>query len=483
MARSIKRNFIYNIILNISQVLFPLVTAPYVSRVLEPDGLGLFNFAQTLAYYFSLFAALGIPFYGIREIAKIRDNVNEQTKFVSEIMSISAVATLFSTIILFLLICIVNQLNENYMVFVIACIVLYFTPLRTDWFFSGKEEFGYIALRSLIVKTISVVLLFIVVRTKDDLIIYVALNAVTLVANDIWNFIKMYRNGIHPYFTLSGKKHIKPLLILFSSTIAISIYAVLDTLMLGFMTDYAEVGYYNCATHLSKALVPIVTSLAAVVLPRITQLKKDGKWAEINDLLNKSFSIVGFLSFPITFAVIAVSPVFVPLFFGEQFYGTILPLQIIVFTVVAIGFNNLTGIQILLGFGYDKYFLCSILSGAFSNFFLNLILIPLYGASGAAFSSVIAESVVLGVMLFFIYSHTPVRFVLRRELFQAIVLSSTFLVVAYLIFNQIEGWIGLIIVIVICTLLYLFGQYCFRSSIEHEILLILTNKIKKYKNE
>ena len=361
MAKSIKRNYFYNIFLNISKVIFPLITAPYVSRVLEPDGVGLFNFANTYANWFALFAALGIPYYGIREIAKIKEDVKEQSKFVSEILSLSIISTLICSIVLFSTLFFVPQLNENYIVFLAASIVLYFTPLRTEWYFSGKEEFGYITLRSLVIKTISVILLFVVVRSKDDLISYVILYAVSIIANDIWNFIKIYRLGIRPYLTLSIGKHVKPLMILFSSNIAIYVYTALDTIMLGFLSDYSEVGYYNCATHISKALIPIVTSLAAVALPRVAQYREAGMMDEINNLLNRSFSIVVFLSIPIAMGVISVAPVFVPLFFGDQFFGTIIPLQIIILTVVVVGLNNLTGIQVLLGFGMDKYcfqFLC-----------------------------------------------------------------------------------------------------------------------------
>ena len=478
MVKSIKRNFLYNILLNISKVIFPLITAPYVSRVLEPDGVGLFNFANTYAGWFALFAALGIPYYGIREVAKIKDDIGEQVKFVSEIISISAIATFVCSILMFLTLFFIPQLNENYITFLVSGIILYMTPFKIDWFFQGKEEFGYITFRSLIIKTLSVILLFLLVREKSDLLIYVALNALAVVLNEIWNFVKLYKSGIHPYFTLSGNRHIKPLFILFSSSIAISVYTILDTLMLGFMADYDEVGYYNCATHLSKALVPIVTSLAAVALPRVAKLKEERNWSEINKLMNKSFSIVSFMSFPIAFGVMVVAPVFVPLFFGEQFYGTIIPLQIIIFTVVAIGFNNLTGIQILLGFGLDKAFLYSLLTGTVSNFILNLALIPYFGASGAAISSVFAEILILCVMLVFIYRKTPIRFCNIRDTAINLTLSLSFIFIAYMIGAYSSGWSFVFVTIVGCTLVYLCGQYLAKTSSSMMLAEMVKSKFK-----
>lgn len=479
MAHSIKRNFIYNMLLGISRVVFPLITAPYVSRVLEPDGIGLFNFANTLAGYFAMFGALGIPYYGIREIAKIGNNKEEQTLFVSEIISISVIATIFSTIVFIASLYFIPQLNENYAIFLIAGIVLYITPFRVDWFFSGLEEFGYITFRSLIIKTLGVVLLFIFVREKDDLIDYIWLGVLTTILNELWNYVKLYKRGIRPRFTLTGKRHLKPLLVLFSSTIAISIYTVLDTLMLGFLSDYTEVGYYNCATHISKAILPIVTSLAAVVLPQVAVMKEGQRWVEINGLMNKSFSIVGFMAFPIMFGIIAIAPTFTPLFFGQQFYGAILPLQIVMITIVAIGFSNLTGIQILLGFGFDKYFLYSVLTGTITNFSLNLTLIPAYGAVGAACASVVAEILIVIVMMWYVYHKTPIRFDCRKEIIIDFVLGGTFVIAYLLISRFVTGWFLVFLFMLVCITWYLAVQYMLGNSSEVIILNIIKNKIAK----
>lgn len=482
MAKSIKRNFLYNILLNISKVIFPLITAPYVSRVLEPDGVGLFNFANTYANWFALVAALGIPYYGTREIAKIKDNINEQTRFVSEIISISIISTALCTFLMILSLSLISQLNENYVVFLIAGILLYTTPFKIDWYFSGKEEFGYITFRSLLVKILSIICLFVFVREKTDLLVYVAINSISLILNELWNFSKLYKLGIHPYLTLSGKKHIKSLLILFSSSVAISVYTILDTLMLGFMTNYDEVGYYNSATHISKSLLPIATSLAAVAMPRLSQYMKSSNWDEINLLANKSLSIVSYLCFPIAFGVISVSPVFVPLFFGEHFSGAIIPLQIVVLVVIAIGLNNLTGAQILISLGYDKLFLYSVLSGTVSNFVINLILIPSYGASGAAFASVFAETLILFVTSYFVYKQTPIRFHNKKEIICDFLCAFFFFPISYTIYQYISGWIFVFITVSVCGIIYVLLQFLLRNPSEELLINLLKTKICKNEN-
>lgn len=295
---SIKRNFAYNVLLNLSKVIFPLITAPYISRVLEPDGIGLFNFARTYAEYFALFAVLGIPTYGIREVAKVHEDKSRLSRLVSELISVSFIATIIVTSIYVASIFLIGQLDENRMLFLVTGFLLYLAPLRTDWYYSGLEQFKYITLRSVIIRTISIVCMFVFVRTKSDLLIYVILNVGGTICGDVWNYVKLLQSGIKPQLTFVGlKKHLSPLFILFASSVAISVYTVLDTLMLGFMADYQQVGFYNSATHISKAVMTIVTSLSAVAIPKMSQYYKAKEFDRINDLVNKSFLLVSLLPF------------------------------------------------------------------------------------------------------------------------------------------------------------------------------------------
>lgn len=475
MAQSVKLNFFYNILLNISKVLFPLITAPYVARVLEPDGVGLFNFANTYAGYFSLFAVLGIPVYAIREVAKIRDNLKAQEKFVSEIMSLSLCTTLVCTILFVASVFLVPQLYQNYAIFLVSGLALYLTPLTIEWFYSGREEFGYITFRALLLRIISIVFLFLLVKTKDDLLVYVSLNAVMGVVNIAWNYIKMLQMGIHPYLTLHFKQHFKPLLLLFSANIAISIYTMLDTLMLGFMSNYEEVGFYNSAINISKNLLPIATSLSAVAMPRLAYYMKQGDWEQINVFMDKSLSVVSFLCFPITFGVIVVAPTFVPLFYGEMFYGAILPLQIVIGVVVAIGLNNLLGVQTLLALGHDKLFLYSVLVGTFSNFFVNLLVIPRFGASGASAASVLAETLILLFQVYLVNKYTQIRFRKYRDLIGSVALSLLFFPIGYLLSHFVDGWLFVILFIVVSSIFYLMAQFVVKNS----SVLIFTDLLKK----
>lgn len=475
---SIKRNFIYNLLLQISKVLFPLITAPYIARTLDPEGVGIVNFVNTYASYFALFAVLGIPVYGIREIAKIRNDIKASELFVSQMISIELITTLFVSCIYIISVCFIDQLSEHTLLFLVAGISLYITPFKIEWFFSGREEFGYITFRSLLIKTLSVILLFLVVKDKGDLINYVLLNLFATIANEFWNYVKLYKLGIRPHFALSGCKiHLQPVLTLFASSIAISIYVMLDTLMLGFRSSYQEVGYYNCAVQLVRTLLPVTTALATVAIPKVAIYHKSDNVQMINELMTKSLGIVSFLAFPITIGIIMIAPVFVPLFFGASFYGSVLPMQICSVVIVAIGLNNLNGVQILTGMAKDKLFLISVTTGAVINFCLNWILIPLHGASGAAFASITSEILILIINEIFVRRYTQIRILYWGDLYKSFIGALLFVPLCFLCSKFVKDWFYVFTCIIICTCEYIVFQKVTNNRTFKILYLNVLNKV------
>ena len=465
MSKSIKKNFLYNFLNNLSTVLFPLITVPYVARVLDPEGVGLFNFSNTYAGYFALCALLGIPTYGVREVPKLRGDIVKLTEFVSKMMSISLITTIGVSLIYFITISIIDQINENYILFLVAGFALYFAPFKTDWYYKGLEEFGYITFRSLIIRFFSIICLFLFVHDKSDIVIYILINVLGSSIADIWNFIKMFMSGVHPYFTMKGlSPHIKPLLVLLASTVAISVYTVLDTLMLGFMKDYSEVGFYNNASSMSKIFLMIVTSLSAVSIPRFSFFVNNNEIDNANTLFNKSFSFVFFLALPISIGVMCVAPIFVPWFLGGKFVGSIVPLMILAFLIIAIGVSNLAGFQVLIGMGLETLFLRSLLVGTFSNFILNVILIPSYGAIGASIASVIAEFSISGAMMFYIYRYTPLRVSVWNDIIKSLFGAILFFPIAWLLPKGIFVITYLIVFVLISSVIYMLSQKLLQNS-------------------
>ena len=478
--KSVKINYFYNVLVNLTAVIFPIITAPYVARVLEPDGIGLFNFSATYAGYFALFALLGIPTYGVREIAKIGEDKIKQTKLVSELMSIAVITTTLVSFIYLVTIALVGQLSENYLIFILAGFVIYLAPFKINWYYQGVEEFGYITFITLLVRVFSIVCLFLFVHDKTDLIAYVFLNVLGGVIADVWNFVKLVRSGVRPYFTLINlRRHLKPLLLLFASSVAISIYTVLDTIMLGFIKDYTEVGYYYNASHITKIILSFATSLSIVVIPRFSSYIGQKDMGNAMSLFNKSVSFTSFLVFPMAIGLMLISPVFIPWFFGNLFYGSIIPMMILSFLIIAIGFSSILGMQVLVGLGQEKLFLYSILIGAVLNFILNSLLISPFGAVGASIASVVAEVTIVVVMAWFIYKFTPIRINIWNNIFKSLLGSLLFIPTYFALKSITSEVMFLTAFILICAFLYLVTQ----RILKNDMLSLMLETIKNIQNK
>lgn len=480
MSKSIKVNFVYNILLNVLNVLFPVITAPYVARVLLPENIGLYNFANTYAGYFALVAALGIPTYGVREVAKCRDNKNALQSLFSEIFTINVVSSFVVSIIFIASIFIIGQLHENWLFFIVAGIVVYTKPFSIEWVYQGLENFGFITIRSFVVKLLCVIALFLFVHDVNDALIYLMISVSATILNQLWNFVILGKFGIKIKLKFTAlRKHLQPIFILFASAIAISIYSILDTLMLGFMTNYSEVAYYNNATYIAKSVLAVVTSLSIVAVPRLSYYMEKQEWNEINSLIKKSIGVISFLAIPIAFGMALVAPIFIPLFLGEAFEGAVVPLQIMAFIIVAIGFNNITGFQVLIGLGYDKLFLYSVLSGAIFNFLLNCIMIPMFGASGAAFASVMAETLILLITIMFVYKKTKVRLGGGMDILKSLLGGLLLFPTSYLLGRYIHGWLYLIVFVMFGGCVYIVSQFLLKSYSVNLFIEIIKGRIKK----
>ena len=479
MSKSVGSNLIYNILRNVTNIIFPIVTAPYIARVLGPDCLGLVNFANSYVGYYVLFAALGIPNYGIREVANRRNDKDALSRIFSELFSINILAAIIASTIFLLTILLIDQLRVEYIIFLISGITLFTSPFSIDWFFSGLEEFKYITLRSIIVKTISVICLFAFVHNTEDLYIYVLLGALSGCLNQFWNLLALRRKGIVVKLTINGyRKHLKPLILLFSSTIAVSLYTTINTVMLGFMSTYDEVSFYNQANQLSRILLAVVTSMSEVMVPRLSFLCKNKDWNTINDLVKKSFSVVSLLAFPLAIGLIMCAPIFIPLFLGEGFYGSVVPLQIISLIIIIIGLNNITTVQILIGCGLDSNLLKTVLWGTFSNLFLNCILIPYWGAIGAAVSSVVAELLILIVSAIYVIHNTKIRYNDFGDLIKSLLGALLFIPIYYIFSGFIQGWLCLILYILVCALSYCIAQVLLKNTSFYIAKAYITQKYR-----
>lgn len=394
---SIKKNFVMNAILNISAFIFPLISFPYVSRILGPAGTGNVSFAVSFVAYFDMFAQLGIPFYGIRACAKIRDDKKELSRTVRELLTINLVMSFIVYIVLFIIIFSIPSIRAEKGLYIICSSMIILNSIGMNWLFQALEKYSFITIRSMAFKFVSIIGMFLLIKSRDDYLIYAALTVFSAYASNIINYF--YARKLVPFKhegqKLNYKRHFKAVGIFFAMSCATTVYLNLDNVMLGIISGRTEVGYYNAAVRVKTLLVSFVTSLGSVLLPRLSYYVENEKMDDFRRISNKALHFILLISLPLVIYFILFASPTILLLAGDQFEASILPMQIIMPTLLLIGVTNITGIQILVPLGLEKHMLYSEICGAIVDVILNAILIPRYGASGAAIGTLAAEAAVL----------------------------------------------------------------------------------------
>lgn len=400
---SLKLNFIMNAILTMSSFIFPLITFPYVSRILLPEGTGKVSFATSVIAYFALFAQLGIPTYGIRACAKVRDDRLELSRTAQEIFIINTFMTILTYIAFFLALAYIPRLQADKSLFVIISTTLFFNAIGMDWLYKALEKYTYITLTSILFKFIALIAMFLLIHHKSDYIIYGGISIFAASASNICNFINVPRYiEIRPVNHYSFQRHMKPILIFFAMSCATTIYTNLDTVMLGFMKTDMDVGYYNAAVKIKNVLLGIVTSLGTVLLPRASYYIEHQELEAFRNITKKALNFVFLISMPLMIYFILFAHESVLFLSGKAYANAVSPMQIIMPTLVFIGLTNIMGIQILVPLGQEKVVLYSEIAGALVDLLLNLLLIPSMASSGAAIGTLAAEFTVFLVQFIFL---------------------------------------------------------------------------------
>lgn len=390
--KSITINFIMNVVLSMSAFIFPLITFPYVSRVLMPTGTGLVSFANSIIAYFALFAQLGIPTYGIRACAKVRDDKEKLSKVVQELLIINSIISVLVYIVFFASLMIVPKMRNNKTLFIVMSATILFNVIGIEWMYKALEQYTYIAIRSIIFKFIALILMFLLVRSKNDYVWYGVITIFAASASNILNFFNAHKYiSLKPIGNYNFKQHLKAITIFFAMSCATTIYTNLDSAMIGFIKGVTENGYYSAAVKIKIVLVSVVTSLGTVLLPRASYYIENGLNDEFKRISNKAINFVFVIAVPMMIYFIIFAPESIFFLAGDAYSKSILPMQIIMPTLLFIGLTNIMGLQMLVPMGKEKYVMSSEIVGAVVDLILNASLIPIFGASGAAIGTVVAE--------------------------------------------------------------------------------------------
>ncbi len=397
---SVKYNFVMNFTLTASSFIFPLITFPYVARVLGASGNGEIAFASSVANYFTMIASLGIPAYGIRACARVREDRDELSKTAQEILLINLIVTLLAYATYLICVFLIPAFHEEKTLFLIYSLNVLFNMVGVNWLYQAMEQYDYITFRNILFKVISIILLFVLVHAEDDYLVYASITVFAAVGSNALNFIRLPRlMKFKKYSDYKLKRHLRPIFILFAQNLAVSVYTNLDTVMLGFMKSADVVGYYNAATKLKGLQLSLVTSLGTVLLPRMSLYASSGDAKRFEDLMVKGLNFTICLAIAVAAFCFVESADMVRLLAGSGYDPAIPVMQIITLAVIANGVSGVLGTQTLIALGRERAVLCSVAIGAAVDFLLNLILIPFFDASGAALSTMVTEYVVVLVQI------------------------------------------------------------------------------------
>lgn len=390
---SIKKNYFYNLIYQLLLIILPLITAPYVSRTVGAEGLGIYSFSYSIAQYFALFILLGVNNYGNRTIAAIRNNKEKKEITFWEIYKLQF--SLGILVVSIFLIYLTIFVKENINIFLMQIIYLISVVLDINWYFFGNEEFKITVTRNTIVKILTVIATFIFVKSKDDLNVYAFLLCISyLISQLILWFFLLKKIKYHKTKIKDSIKHLKENLLLFIPVIATSIYVLTDKVMLGFICTMKDVGYYEYAEKLRNIPMGFISALGTVMLPTITNMIAIGKKNETVEYTRKSMIFSMFCAFALTFGLSGIANEFIPIFYGSGFYESIILLQILSLSIIFASWANVIRTQILIPYKKDKIYVISTVLGALVNIILNYYLIIKYNAVGAVIATVISEFVV-----------------------------------------------------------------------------------------
>ena len=402
---NIKKNFAYKSVLTLSTYLINFITFPYVARVLGVERIGLVNFVDNTVNYFLLFATMGVGLLGVREIAAVKEDKKRRDQVYSSVLALNLLFTLVSLGIYLLCVVTIPKLCQYDELFYIGTAKILFTVFLVEWFFTGVENFRYITLRSILIKVLYIISVFLFVRDTSDYRLYFILTVGVVVLNALINqlyireFVRVRWNNIQLF------KYLKQNVTLGIYTLMTSMYLTFNVMYLGLVSNNTEVGYYTTAFKLYSVVLGFFTAFTNVMLPRMSSLLANGEKDRFQELVNRSFSVMSTCCIPLILCSMIMAPQIVYILSGPGYEGAILPMRIIMPAAFAVGVAQVLAIQVLMPMKKDKVLLVASIIGAVVSLLINLLVVPYIESVGSAVVLLCSEAVVTGAYLWYVLSH------------------------------------------------------------------------------
>jgi O-antigen/teichoic acid export membrane protein len=428
-----------------------LITFPYLARTLGPEHVGVLNFAESIAKYFVMLAALGIPIYVIREIAKVQNELKARTKIFAEIFTINLICTLGLSFLFLAAVFFIPQLNKEKVLFYWTIAYFLFQVFYLEWFFNGMNQFKFIAIRQFVIRFFFIIFVFLLIKSQLDYVNYMRMQFGLSVLIAIINFNNLSKHislNKEAFSNLDLRKHIKPLLYIFLTIFSISIYFSLDTILLGFLANNESVGYYSTALKLNKLIIAVFGAVTVAIFPSLINLYHSQQIEKFRELIRQVFFVLVSLSIPAIVIFISCAKEIVHVLFSQNFDRSILPLQITAPLILIVSLSSIFGFQVLSALAKDRQILYSAIIGMSVSIVLSILLVPSLMEVGEAITILVTE---LSVSVSFIY--------FTKKFFKVGGLTNMFL-------KQLVGAIPYIVFVII-----------FKSIIEDSVIILTSISI------
>lgn len=478
---SIGKNTIFNILKTMSSIIFPLITIPYISRVLHADNVGKINFGNSIVSYISLIASLGVTTYAIRECSRVRESKKQLENTASQIISINIFSTVGAYIVLACLLFFGKSLNGYKILIITQSVIVIFTTLGADWINSAMEDFKYLAVRTFVVQLISLIAMFLFVHKPEDYLKYALISVMAQSGANVINIL--YRRKFCTIrFTvhIDWKRHLPPIMLLFTMILAQQIFVNLDITMIGIIKGDFEVGLYSTATKIYLMVNQVIASIAWVVMPKLSYLFYEKNYKEINNVLRYTANIICVLGIPLAVGLAVLAPEILVVVAGTEYIGATTSLRILAVSLVLSLISGFIGNIILLPSGRERVCLISCIISAIVNFILNIIFIPKYGINAAAVSTAISQAITLIVSA--LYIEKQIKFTYLKTMLKAPIVGGISIVILGLLSKNMIGnvYMRTGVVILCSSIIYILILFLFKDRLaitcKNKIVLKISKK-------
>ena len=478
MQKSLVKNSIYNIIYTTINVFFPLVTSIYSARILLATGIGKVTYAQNIASYFVTFAALGLPSYGVREFAKVRDDAVSRNRLFTELFFLNFLSTTLAVALYGLFMSqYIPQMDKQ--LYIAAGAVIFFNYLNIDWLYCGIEEYGYITSRNLVVKIFSFLSLVLFVKDQKDYILYAWINSIATGVNYLFNVLYSRKFVSFHFLGLNLIKHVRPLLAIAVILFLGSIYSKVDVTMIGILSSVESVGYYGHSLKIITMVLTVSHAITGTFLPRLSYYYDNDRPAFYN-LVKKGFDILCFITFPLVAGLFLIAEQMVVLLYGTEFAPAVLTTRLLCPIIFIKGFGDLLCYQLAYSTKNEKIIIPASGFAAVSNVLTNAVLIPVFRQNGAVVASLISELVTNSIQ--FVYIKKRVCFHLNcRSILVAVIATSVMAVAVFMMMHlQLPVILSIIFEVVCGAIVYIAVNILLGNPIMIDSIQWIRRKIKRY---